>query len=765
MKIYKWIDKYNKRYCYKINNKYYRGRDAGKTVFFRLHPKIILYYLIRLIIVIAGMVTLKESILSELKKPLFSKRSVFFSPDSYSTFSIRIQEFLLTLFGYRLFVSPSTLPQLSQKEVMRQKLSFPKVDNPEVSVIIPVFNQLAYTFNCLKSIQENIPETLNVEILLIDDCSTDDTPTFLTQNVSGITYIRNEENKGFLINCNIAARLANGKYIYFLNNDTQVTAGWLKPMLELLEDEQVGCVGSKLVYAHGLLQEAGGIIYQDASGANYGRNDLPDRPRYNYIREVDYCSGASLLLRKRDFEKLELFDQRYIPAYYEDTDLCFAVRNVLKKKVMFHPLSEVIHFEGVTSGKTIKKNTVKAYQEVNREKFQLKWQQVLLEAHGHRNDVSEDSRKFLPAKRLLFIDDIIPAHDRNSGSYRAFQLIRMLRELDYHITFVPDDANRTEPYYSDLAKMGVEVLYRYPNRPAMIRELNATLEKCDVIWISRPQMNMEFRWLFKQFPDAKWIYDTIDLHHIRLQRQAQQSGDEALFAEAARVKIDELKIAEAADLTLTVTEDEKVLLEKEGIKTVAVIPNIHDPIFSTQNISFDERKGLLFIGAYNHPPNVDAAQWLVNEIMPKVWEELPDIKLTLLGSKPSSQIYDLASDRVIVPGYVADVSDYFITHKLFVAPLRFGAGMKGKIGQSLAFGLPVITSPIGAEGMGLIHGENVLIAQTKEEYISEIITLYRSKTQWNTLAVNSHEAIAPYSYGAVKRDISRLLVSLTLKNQ
>ena len=133
-----------------------------------------------------------------------------------------------------------------------------------------------------------------------------------------------------------------------------------------------------MIYAHGLLQEAGGIIYQDASGANYGRNDLPDRPRYNYIREVDYCSGASLLLRKSDFEKLELFDQRYIPAYYEDTDLCFAVRNVLKKKVMFNPLSEVIHFEGVTSGKTIKKNTVKAYQEVNREKFQMKWQQVLL---------------------------------------------------------------------------------------------------------------------------------------------------------------------------------------------------------------------------------------------------------------------------------------------------------------------------------------------------------------------------------------------------
>lgn len=764
MKIYKWIDKYNKRYCYKINNKYYRGRDAGSSVFFRFHPKLLLYYPVRLMIVFVGLITLKKSILDELKRPLQSKRSVFLSPDFHTLFSIRIQEFLLTLFGYRFFVSPSTLPLLGLKEIMKRKIYFTPVDKPKVSVIIPVFNQLSYTYNCLKSIENNFPESAKLEILLVDDCSTDETPTFLTENVSGIKYIRNEENKGFLINCNSASTYARGEFLYFLNNDTQVTPGWLDHMLGLFGDEQVGCVGSKLIYAHGLLQEAGGIIYPNATGANYGRNDLPDRPRYNYFREVDYSSGASLLLRKVDFERLGGFDKRFIPAYYEDTDLCFAVRNVLKKKVMYQPLSEVVHFEGVSSGKIIKKNTVKAYQEVNRGKFQLKWQGILNGIHGHKEDVSADSRKFLPGKRMVFVDNIIPAHDKNSGSFRAYQLIKMLRELDYHITFIPDDANKAEPYFSDLVKLGVEVLYRYPNRPAMMRELNATLEKCELIWISRPEMNMEFRWLFEKFPNAKWVYDTIDLHHIRLQRQALQSGDKQLMAESEKVKKDELEIAACADLTLTVTKDEKILLEKEGVQNVSVIPNIHDPVIPSQELSFDRREGLLFIGAYDHPPNIDAAKWMVNEIMPEVWKKMPSLTLTLLGSKPTPEIYSLASDRVFVPGYVADVSAYFLSHKLFVAPLRFGAGMKGKIGQSLAYKLPVITSVIGAEGMDLQDGKNVLIAQNKEEFVTKILMLYADRTLWETLSLHSHQAIEQYSYTTIKKNVSRLLNNLSLEN-
>lgn len=755
MKVYKWIDKYNKRYCYKINRKFYQGKDGGKSDFYKFHLKFFPYYIVRVAALFFGTLLLKRNIISELSSA-FKARSVIFNSDHYSKLSIFIQEFCLTILGYRYFVPKNIIPLLKSEIILKKELSFEDVAKPDVSIIIPVYNQLAYTYNCILSIKENLPNDISIEVIVIDDCSQDLTEKFFMQNVKGIKYLRNKVNQGFLKNCNSASEFARGKLLYFLNNDTQVTQGWLNPLIEQLKCEEIGCVGSKLIYAHGLMQEAGGMIFRDASGANYGRNDLPDRPRYNYIREVDYCSGASLMIRKSDFDQLGKFDQHFSPAYYEDTDLCFAVKNQLGKKVMYHPISEVIHYEGITSGKVAKKDSVKIFQDINKIKFEDKWVSELSK-HYLNHHLENGSRRLLPKKKLIFIDNIIPEPDKNSGSFRVYQLLKIIKELGYHITFIPGDTRKTQPYYNQMVDLGIEVLFRYPNTPGMLREFNETIHSCDVIWISRPELNKAFSWIIEKFPNAKWIYDTVDLHHIRLQRQAAQNNEEKLSIEAARVKIQELEIAKAANYTLTVTEDEKVLLEKEGIKNVKVVPNIHEPIKTLNNICFNKREGLLFIGAYDHPPNIDAAIWLVNEIMTEVWKVLPSLKVTLLGNKPTSEVYSLASDRVSVPGYVSDVSDYFQTHRIFVAPLRFGAGMKGKIGQSLAYRLPVITSSIGAEGMNLTDGENVLIAESKEEYAVKILALYREEDLWNRLSSNSHQAISRYSYGTIKKEIGWIL--------
>jgi len=213
-----------------------------------------------------------------------------------------------------------------------------------------------------------------------------------------------------------------------------------------------------------------------------------------------------------------------------------------------------------------------------------------------------------------------------------------------------------------------------------------------------------------------------------------------------------------------VSEPDRDVLADRGIANVAVIPTIHTAR-SAETRTFGERKGILFIGGYNHTPNVDAVKWLCSDIMPLVWERLPDVKLTLLGSGPSQEVQDLASDRVSVPGYLRDVSPYFEQSRVFVAPIRFGAGLKGKIGQSLEFGLPVVTTPIGAEGFPLRSGENCLLAADAREFADAVIRLYSDEQTWSSFARASAEALREFGDEAVAVRIAQMLENLAVANR
>ena len=164
--------------------------------------------------------------------------------------------------------------------------------------------------------------------------------------VPGIRLIVNPSNLGYLRSCNTAARVAKGEFLLLLNNDTQVLPDWLDPLLlPFRSRSDVGAVGSKLLYPDGRLQEAGCIVWDDGSGWNFGRLDSPDRPAYNYLREVDYCSAASLLVPRALFNEMGGFDERYAPAYCEDSDLAFRLRE-RGYKVLYQPRSRIVHHEG-----------------------------------------------------------------------------------------------------------------------------------------------------------------------------------------------------------------------------------------------------------------------------------------------------------------------------------------------------------------------------------------------------------------------------------
>lgn len=271
-------------------------------------------------------------------------------------------------------------------------------ERPVASIIVPVFNKLEYTLGCLAALAAS-GNCLPYEIIVVDDASTDGTSSVVPA-IAGVTYVRNDENLGFIGSCNRGAALARGRYLVFLNNDTAVQSDWLDALVETFKDfPGAGLVGAKLLYPNGQLQEAGGIIYADARAGNYGRFDAPMNPRFTSVRDVDYCSGAALAIPAALFSELGGFDDYYKPAYYEDADLAMRVRQ-RGLRVLYQPRSLVVHFEGVSSGNE-GEGGAKSFQDVNRHKFLERWGKVLDSDHapwGTHPDIAANRNR-----RVLFL--------------------------------------------------------------------------------------------------------------------------------------------------------------------------------------------------------------------------------------------------------------------------------------------------------------------------------------------------------------------------
>ena len=718
-KLTRWIDARNRAAALTIARKWYRSKAAGKLppVY---KPKFLAAVIQRFFLILLS--------LFRFNKDLF---------EPYKGLSTR--QFLCRLVGVTKFEIAGLLPE----PVSYDGFSLPPCENPQVSIIICVHNHIAFTYNCLLSILEHT-HGVSYEVLVVNDCSTDETREVLGQ-IGNIRVIENDVNIGFLKSCNKALGYCKGEYVCFLNNDVQVQQGWLKNLMApFAQFSGVGLVGAKLIYPFGLLQEAGGLVNYKGQPGNYGKFWDPEDIEYNYLREADYCSGACLLALKADIDTLGGFDEAFAPAYYEDTDLAFRMRYKLGKKVYYQPLARVIHFEGVSSGKVSDGKNTKSYQDVNAKKFKARWNDVF-QSFPQTAKATEIARKFVPeGKCLLIVEPSLPTFDQDSGSRRMFELIKLFQQLKWNVIFSAERHTQQEPYYSTLVNMGVWVL----NKPAFQKYSKGVIKRVlplvDVAWVCRPGMNRRYGQYIRKF-GVRWINDTVDIHFLREERALEMGVmDAGKSSKVARRKRRELSLMRQADRVITVTETEVTLLEDYGIKHVSVIPNIHTPV-QYAIPAFADRKGICFIGGYRHLPNVDAVIWLVRDIMPLVWEKLPALEVFLLGSLPPEEVLNLQTDKVHVTGYLHDVSSYFLSSRVFVAPLRFGAGMKGKIGQSLEYRLPVVTTDIGAEGMGLIDREHYLRANTTAEFAKAIVELYSDERLWTELSNGAHAALAPYA--------------------
>ncbi len=615
----------------------------------------------------------------------------------------------------------------------RGKLCFSYTEQPKVSIVIPVYNQVHYTYACLQSILEH-SKGIDYEVIIADDVSTDATAR-LQEFTENLVIIRNASNQGFLKNCNHAAKSARGEYIVFLNNDTRVTEGWLDSLLDLIEsDESIGMVGSKLVYPDGRLQEAGGIIWSDGSGWNYGRFDDPSKCAYNYVREVDYISGAAIMLSSKLWRSIGGFDERFAPAYCEDSDLAFTVRK-RGLRVLYQPKSVVIHDEGISNGTDVHGSGLKRYQLENSEKLKQKWKKEL--RRQYKNDAFPNvfrARERSGGKKIiLFVDHYVPTFDKDAGSKTTYQYVKLLLAKGYVVKFLGDNFLREEPYTTALEQLGIEVLYGNDMRAGIFDWIKEHEKDIHLVYLNRPHIAGNYIDFIKEHTSLKVIYYGHDLHFLREQREYALSGKQEQRDNSKYWKSIEMSIMRKADMSYYPSQVEVDYIREldENIQVKAITAYVYEQFKEDTERDFGKREGILFVGGFAHPPNTDAILWFVKEVWPLLKPEgRPQVYIA--GSQAGDEVKALHDEEkgLIYKGFVTEeeLEALYRQVRLVIVPLRYGAGVKGKLIEALYYHVPVLTSSVGAEG--ILHAEEALCVRDKaEDFAKELEALYADVTR------------------------------------
>ena len=629
-------------------------------------------------------------------------------------------------------------------------IEFPENKNPLLSIIILGYNFWSHTQTCFRSIIRNSADT-SYEVIFVDNGSTDET-TGNARLVKNLQIISNHDNNGFVKGCNQGAQIARGAYLVFLNNDTYVAPGWLSTLLETFKaHEKAGIVGSKLLYPDGKLAEAGSVVWKNKEPINYGKYRNPDQFEFNYLKEVDYCSAASMMIKAELFNTLNGFDEAYSPAYYEDTDLAFRVRKS-GHSILYQPKSQVIHVESLTAN-TLDKNSQLA---ISKAEFYRRWGDDLAKKYDDPTDSVYFARDCsMPGSIILYVDHCIPRIDKDGASFITFQYLLAMKAIGYKIVFWPQDLDPVEPYTGILQQNGIEVVYGEVSFEEYLMQNGSYI---NFAFVSQPMGSLPYLELLRNFTEAKIFYMAHDLHFLREMRgkATVNVGDEN---DIEKTRQTELELMKKSDKALFFSQIEVDYLKHHFPEiTAACIPWIQETNTSNISIKAENREGLLFIGAFGHLPNNDAVMWFHDEILPEILLEIPEIKTIVLGSNPPENILRLNSSNFMVTGYVNDIDSYFDNASVFIAPLRFGAGFKTKNARAMSNGLPVVTTSIGAEGMSLTDGLHVLIADDAKSFAQRVVQLYRDRFLWEQIARSSVEHVANnYSMEGAKQFLKNQL--------
>jgi GT2 family glycosyltransferase len=613
--------------------------------------------------------------------------------------------------------------------------------NPIVSVIIPVFNGWEITDRCLKAIrlcQDLVP----FEIIVVDDASKDQTSSEL-RKIRGIHVITKHVNSGYLLSNNEAARYSRGKYLMLLNNDTEPITGWLDNSVDIMEKQPtVAIVGSKLLYPNGNVQEAGGQVFSNGNAWNLGRSATnKSSPEVCSVREVDYCSAAALLVRRDFWVSVGGFDVRYTPAYYEDTDLCFSAWEN-GYKVIYQPESIVVHHEGMSNGKSTDLG-IKRYQTINQVKFSKKWAKVLTH---HWQDIGLARLEHTRASKgiVVLIDAQLPSHFRDSGSQRTLKLIDNIQALGFHVVLGALDNSTSRFDVLELRKKGIEVHFDLEYLFSSLKFRSSRLVK---FWLVRSNVIEALSpKIEKDFPEVDIITDLLDLEYaIDMKRNVVQ------------IERKQLSIVQKSKKTVLVSPFEVTLLQKE-IPNASVV-DLWTEFEERAPMEWEKTSGVLFLGGFRHKPNVEALEWFIDSVLPALRRNSFQHDIRIVGSGLSDELQKrLQQNSITYLGFQKDLDAVYHASRVVISPLQFGRGLKGKIGEALSYGIPIVGTNISFEGFKVNNREHVIIEDEAIPFADAIMMLHSDQSLWQSLSSNSRKYWeSNLALGTLRERVSELL--------
>ena len=623
-----------------------------------------------------------------------------------------------------------------------------KQNEPELSVIVVLHNHFALTMMAMASLRTNF--TGRIELILVDSGSYDET-RHIERYILGAKVIRFTYNAGFVESCNSALAHVTAPALLYLNNDLLLGMDACQMALaRLFSAPSIGGVGAKFIRTNGLLQEAGSIIWRDGTTFGYLRDADPNTPEANFLREVDYCSGAFLMLRTELVRQLGGFDNDYRPAYFEEADLCVRLRKA-GWRILYDPAVVVQHVEygsaNITASMRLMARNHKIFTAKHLE--YLRHQQPARARNVvHARSPRDNGRVLLPSEtrperdpplRILFIEDRIPLRNLGSGYVRSNDIIQSMAILGHLVSVFPICKATANPIeiFRDMPET-VEVLYER-GVEALAGFIKERSGYYDIVWIGRTH-NLErllpiLGGCASALPLHGLVLDTEAITAPRVIEQNRALGRPQVASLDAALK-SELACAYICQKIIAVNETDAALVRSAGHSNVSVLGHMKEltPTLAT----WSQRRDLLFLGAIHDrsSPNLDSLEWFISKVLPRLESRLaPEVRFTVAGFvRRGVDLSGLGrSPRVDLIGPVEDLAAIYNRHRVFIAPTRFAGGIPFKVHESAGYGLPVVATDLLCRQLGWRDGVEIMTGGTDDPacFANAILTLYDNPEVWS----------------------------------